>query len=413
MVLAGKRARSVGGNGHPTEVPFLIKLVVVVLLAACASFVHHALLASRRSASSAESWSAQPTAAPPQRPTWQPTREPPAPTVVTSAPAAATNAPATVEENPVLDGMKAAAADATERKANPTAERIRRRMNRYEKEMQRREAAAAGRGGDVSRGGTGLGYSRPAPLHLPPPGKAKARFAYGILTHQANHDKRLAVVMSTWGRHANVAVIASDEADSRFPAIEAMPQYRSKRKLSPKTLHLWRSLCKHDADFYVMADDDSFLVVPNIEASVGSLDPQADMYTGYVLDHLRGWPLVGGGGGIVLSNYTMRSLCDYANQPGDGENVCRASMWPAGDTATMHCLRKIGVPPTHTQGFYPFPPAEMVTAPPNWCSITWWINPRYISCPPADRLMGVHYLGKDRAREYYYWTHLDAAILRI
>ena len=55
----------------------------------------------------------------------------------------------------------------------------------------------------------------------------------------------------------------------------------------------------------------------------------------------------------------------------------------------------------------------MVDRAPNWCSITWWINPRYIACPPADRLLGLHYFGKDRGREYYFWTHVDAPILHV
>jgi len=339
-------------------------------------------------------------------PTWRPTREPVGaidegpdavdliryhlkPTPPTAAVAA--SLPPTGEASSKAFGVSRDA-----EAAQTKAERLRRYMEKKERRAQAKLA----------------GWMRPPPLDEPAGGpRRKPRFAYGILTVAQNHDARLKVVMSTWGRHANVAVIASDQADEHFPAIEPMPQFKTKRTLGHKTLSLWHSLCKIPADFYIMADDDSFLVVPNVEAAIGALSPQADVYTGYVLDHIRGWPLIGGGGGIVLSNYTMRGLCSYAAATPD--NPCLKSFWPAGDTATMQCLKRLAVVATHTKGFYPFPPEEMVDLAPNWCSSMWWINPRYIACPPADRLLGLHYFGKDRGREYYFWTHVDAPILHV
>lgn len=250
----------------------------------------------------------------------------------------------------------------------------------------------------------------------PPAGKkvhqqgqpGNASFVYGVLTQKTFHDTRLQLLMKTWGSHVNVRFIASDAADRRWENILVWPELRGRKKLSRKTLRLWRELCNIAADFYVIVDDDTFMVSHNVEISIGALSPDDDLYTGYLLSHIRKFPLVGGGGGIILSNYTMRGLCAHA--AAFPKDYCGNSLWPAGDTGTMHCLKRLNIKPMHSVGFYPFPLVDMVEQPVNYCMSTWWINPRFIWCPPVPFMQAIHYLGEDRALEYYYLTHVDPPV---
>jgi hypothetical protein len=229
-------------------------------------------------------------------------------------------------------------------------------------------------------------------------------FVFAVLTMGKYHATRLGAIMETWGKHADIRVIASDHADARYPLVESMP-FVGKKYLGRKVMHTWARMCAHSADFHVMTDDDTFVVIPNFEAAFAAADPAEHLYTGYMLAH-SGMEFIGGGGGIVLSNRTMAALC--AAQRRNATSQCGAGGVTrfAGDTAMWHCMRELGVPASHTDGFYPYSPDVMLAPFTRVCSrrTLWWIS-EHLKCPPIAAAISFHYVPYQAFRGMYYWTH--------
>ena len=256
--------------------------------------------------------------------------------------------------------------------------------------------------------------------------------------------------MSTWGKHANIEAIGSDSDGTESGIFDArmldLGVPVGKKELGRKAMLLWASMCpllegkpvnpsfpgapgqkrqnvlrlgvagQEGAlvapQFFVMADDDSFIVTDNLERTLSEqFNASAPLYAGYALTHMATGEFIGGGGGIVLSKGAMRLLCDAIRNPQLKTARCNPRpgglvVNPTGDVATFDCMRQLGIKATNIPGFHPFPAHEMVEPEPNWCSSTWWIPKKYIRCPPVPDSISFHSLPLTRWREVYYWTHV-------
>lgn len=233
---------------------------------------------------------------------------------------------------------------------------------------------------------------------------SNASFVYSILTTKAHHRSRLRKVMSTWGKHVNVGFITTDKEDTEFPKTVVLGE--GERDLGGKTLQAFEKFCDFNADFFVLIDDDAFVVASNLERGVSNLfAPSTPLYGGYTLSHTA-VPFVGGGGGIVVSNATMKLLCKRIREPKHSPCRWRASRSLPGDIAVSSCMQSLGVSATHIDGFSPFPMSRMVDASKTgWCKITWWI-PKHLKCnPPFDAAMTMHYVPLDEFDELYFLAY--------
>ena len=232
----------------------------------------------------------------------------------------------------------------------------------------------------------------------------RPKIIYTILSSANYHQNRVRRVLQTWGRHVNIAFIGSTDEDPNLPLIKKF-EPKGKETLGLKTIQMLVHLCQNwkDQDYYVMTDDDTFVVAHNLEWYLQKHhNPDEHLYGGYTLTHLAD-PIVGGGGGIVFSRKTMNAFCDASGKPG---HVCHvgARHAGAGDAAVLYCMKALGVKATHLNGFYPFPVHQMIDQPSNWCTITWWF-PKHIQCPPIGPTLTFHYIPEDRYLEYYYWSY--------
>jgi hypothetical protein len=233
-------------------------------------------------------------------------------------------------------------------------------------------------------------------------GVTKRKFAYVILTSSAYHDTRIPALLDTWGRHANIIFIGSDSLVPSLPLVKAFNQ-KGKAELGKKAMYMMEEFCKTEADFYVMADDDTFVIVHNLEFLFSKqFDPEKDLYAGYTLKHFKPY-VVGGGGGIVLSRSAMKKMC-AANKI--KHHPCNPETYQpeAGDAAVLLCMAQLGISSTHVLGFNPFPVDQVDHPAPNWCTITWWF-PKDIPCPPVGPSSTFHYIPVEKFHEYYYWTY--------
>jgi hypothetical protein len=233
---------------------------------------------------------------------------------------------------------------------------------------------------------------------------ANATFVYSILTTKAHHSSRLRKVISTWGKHVNLGFITTDVVDAEFPKSIVLGE--GERDLGGKTLQAFEKFCEFNADFFVLIDDDAFVVASNLERGVSGLfSRDAPLYGGYSLTHTS-VPFIGGGGGIVVSNATMRLLCSRIHEPKHSPCRWRTSRNLPGDVAVSSCMQSLHIKATHIDGFSPFPMSRMVdSSKAGWCKITWWIPPHLKCNPPYDAAMTMHYVPLDEFDELYFLTY--------
>ena len=232
------------------------------------------------------------------------------------------------------------------------------------------------------------------------------KFVYTVLTTRQFHGSRLKNIMRTWGQHVNIPFITTDALDPAFPTALVLGA-EGKGDLGGKTLQALKKFCEFDSDFYVFTDDDSFVVAKNLESVIAAnYDRDSALYAGYTLTHTVK-PFVGGGGGIVFSNNTIKNFCAVAkSEKPPVECSWEHQRAAPGDMAISHCMNYLGVAATHQHGFYPFPITELMKERDNWCNVTWWI-PKHLKCnPPVSRVISFHYVPEDQYRMLYYFLYL-------
>ena len=235
------------------------------------------------------------------------------------------------------------------------------------------------------------------------------KFVYTVLTTRQFHGSRLKNIMRTWGQHVNIPFITTDALDPAFPTALVLGA-EGKGDLGGKTLQALKKFCEFDSDFYVFTDDDSFVVAKNLESVIAAnYDRDSALYAGYTLTHTVK-PFVGGGGGIVFSNNTIKNFCVVAkSQKPPVECSWEHQRAAPGDMAISHCMNYLGVAATHQHGFYPFPITELMKERDNWCNVTWWI-PKHLKCnPPVSRAISFHRVPPKDLRVLYFFTYLFAS----
>uniref|UniRef100_A0A8C8E744 N-acetylgalactosaminide beta-1,3-galactosyltransferase n=1 Tax=Otus sunia TaxID=257818 RepID=A0A8C8E744_9STRI len=83
-------------------------------------------------------------------------------------------------------------------------------------------------------------------------------------------------VRATWARHCNVALFMSSEPDEHFPAV-GLPVREGRHQLYWKTIRAFQYVHQHhlgQADWFLKADDDTFVVVANLRWLLAGQAPE-------------------------------------------------------------------------------------------------------------------------------------------
>ena len=191
-----------------------------------------------------------------------------------------------------------------------------------------------------------------------------------ILTYSKKHDNNLEAVRATWGRHCHGFVAFSNMTDPISSAIET-PVFGGERYTNTwqKMRSLWKYTWFHysnDFDWFLKADDDTFIVWENLMEYLGSKEVQAEREAGKGVYLGRRFALNGdklnnytsGGAGYVLDRAALGALVQNL----DTKQCDHLAQHQFEDLWAGKCLRQGGVVPMDTrddlgrQRFNPFQP---------------------------------------------------------
>ncbi|GBP98247.1 Glycoprotein-N-acetylgalactosamine 3-beta-galactosyltransferase 1 [Eumeta japonica] len=158
----------------------------------------------------------------------------------------------------------------------------------------------------------------------------RVRVLCWIMTQPSNHEKKAQHVKATWGKRCNKLIFMSTEEDSSLPTVK-LPVHEGRDYLWAKTKEAFRYVYEHhrrEADWFLKADDDTYVIVENLRYMLADHDPDSPIYFGCRFKPFTPQGYMSGGAGYVLSR---RALEMFINQALPQPHLCKASDHGAED----------------------------------------------------------------------------------
>jgi len=118
---------------------------------------------------------------------------------------------------------------------------------------------------------------------------------------------RAKVVRKTWAKRCNKWIFVSDETNASFPTIGFGTEL-GREHLTAKTMRAFDYIYEHhinDADWFLKADDDTYVIVENLRYLLSEHSPREPIYFGHLFKVLVKQGYFSGGAGYVLSREAL------------------------------------------------------------------------------------------------------------
>ena len=150
-----------------------------------------------------------------------------------------------------------------------------------------------------------------------------------------NMTKNTVGARDTWGKRCDITLFMSSTEDAQFPTIGLNATVGGRKHIASKAKAAWIYIYEHhfnDADFFLKADPDTYVIVENLKAYLRGRDPSAVEFYGHrfkpkLLNHTY----MSGGPGHVLTRESLRRMVTISfnrlpncmpDGEGTGEYVC-------------------------------------------------------------------------------------------
>lgn len=242
---------------------------------------------------------------------------------------------------------------------------------------------------------------------LPPP----PRVLVWVMTQPDNHKKKAVHVRDTWGKRVDKLLFMSSADDADLPSVNLHVQ-EGRNFLWGKTKAAFKYVYDHhldEYDWFMKADDDTFVVVENLRYMLSLYDPKDPIYFGSRFKPFNPQGYMSGGGGYVLSRTAVSKFVE------DGlpdSKKCKKTDTGAEDAEMGKCMTNVGVMAGDSRDdsgrgrFFPFIPAHHLISGFIGEKSWYW---DYIYYPMkvgpeccSDTAITFHYITPDKMRELNY-----------
>ncbi|XP_054157710.1 glycoprotein-N-acetylgalactosamine 3-beta-galactosyltransferase 1-like isoform X2 [Oppia nitens] len=174
----------------------------------------------------------------------------------------------------------------------------------------------------------------------------KVRILCWIMTNPTNHEKKAKHVKATWGQRCNVLLFMSSQYDESLPTV----------KLD----------VTEEADWFLKADDDTYVVVENLRYFLSSHNSSNAIYFGCKFKPYVKQGYMSGGAGYVLSREALKRFVEKGMSPGHPKKCKESKEGGAEDVDMGQCLESLDVTAGDSRDslgrgrFFPFVPEHHV-----------------------------------------------------
>lgn len=190
---------------------------------------------------------------------------------------------------------------------------------------------------------------------------SEVRVLCWIMTRPENLETKTQHVRATWTKHCNQVLYMSSQT-SDFPTV-GLNVSEGRDQLYWKTIRAFQYIHAHHlqhADWFLKADDDTFIVVENLRRLLSEHDTERPVYFGHRFRPFVKQGYMSGGAGYVLSREALRRFV----QGFDTERCKQDSTLE--DVALGRCMETMGVTagdsrdPNKRETFNPFTPLHHI-----------------------------------------------------
>ncbi|KAH8386155.1 hypothetical protein KR200_001675 [Drosophila serrata] len=190
-----------------------------------------------------------------------------------------------------------------------------------------------------------------------------------VLTMPKNHVTKASKVKRTWGRRCNKLIFISSQEYKELGAIDVgIPEDRENLYLKVRAgfKYVYQNFVE-DYDWFLKADDDTFVIMENLRLLLYPYDPEAALYFGHRFRSTFPQGYMSGGAGYVMSRDALRRLNLFAF---NNTRFCPPNQ-SSEDKGIGFCLQNVGVVAGESRDekgrdrFWPLSPDSMLPTFPN------------------------------------------------